>query len=257
MLVRLQKLLADAGVASRRASEKIIVDGRVSVNGKTVKKLGSRVDPAQDDVTVDGTAITPRRKLYVALHKPGGYVCSRHDPLKRPSVHNLLPKEWENLYTVGRLDFESEGLIFLTNDGEFSLRLTHPRFGIRKKYLVEVEGRVEPGTIALFVRGVAHKGETLRVQKGQILKANASRSLIELELSEGKNREVRRLFESQDLKVIGLCRLQIGPIKLGELPSGRWRVLTPIEVKSLVADPEERSNAKPADRTKSRARTQG
>ena len=130
--VRLQKFLAEAGVSSRRAGEAIILDGRVTVNGRIVKELGGKVDPAHDRVTVDGAVLRSKRKLYVALHKPRGYVCSRRDELKRRTVGNLLPREWSNLYSVGRLDFESEGLIFLTNDGEFSLRLTHPRYGVRR-----------------------------------------------------------------------------------------------------------------------------
>ncbi len=234
MLVRLQKFLADAGVASRRASEQIIVAGRVAVNGKTVHELGSRVDPLHDRVAVDGAPVKLRRKLYVALNKPAGFICSRQDPEDRRSVNFLLPKEWKNLYTVGRLDFDSEGLIFLTNDGQFSLHVTHPRYGIRKKYLATVEGRATPDMMARFSRGVRHRGELLKAEKARLLNANNSHSLVELELSEGKNREVRRLFETQGLTVTNLRRIQIGPIKLGELPSGKWRTLTPPEVKSLV-----------------------
>src|SRR5437016_2400160 len=139
-MVRLQKFLADAGVASRRNGEQLILAGRVGVNGQVVRVLGTKIDPARDRVTVDGTAVKTRRKLHLALNKPRGYICSRHDPAKRRAVGDLLPKEWNNLYPVGRLDCDSEGLIFLTNDGEFCLRLTHPRYGTRKKYLVTVEG---------------------------------------------------------------------------------------------------------------------
>ena len=134
MPVRLQKYLADAGVASRRASEAIIVSGRVAVNGVAVTELGTKVDPAHDRVTVDGTPVKGKRKIYLALHKPAGCVCSRQDPLHRRTVGDLIPKEWHNLNSVGRLDFDSEGLIFLTNDGQFSLRLTHPRYGVRKMH---------------------------------------------------------------------------------------------------------------------------
>ncbi|MBI4664058.1 MAG: rRNA pseudouridine synthase [Verrucomicrobia bacterium] len=233
--MRLQKFLAEAGLASRRASEQIILDGRVSINGTVVTELGVRVDPVHDEVAVDGTTIKPKRKLYLALNKPKGYICSRQDPSRRRCIHDLLPKEWRNLFTVGRLDFDSEGLIFLTNDGEFSLRLTHPRFGIPKKYLVGVAGRVEPVMLAPILRGVRHEGQRLKAGKARLLKANNSHSLVELELTEGKNREVRRLFETQGLTVDWLRRLQIGPIRLGELPSGRWRVLSHVEVKSLLS----------------------
>ena len=234
MLVRLQKFLADAGVASRRASEQIIEAGRVTVNGKTVQELGSRVDPLHDRVAVDGAVVKARRKHYVALNKPRGYICTRQDPSSRPCVTDLLPREWKGLYTVGRLDLDSEGLIFLTNDGSFSLFVTHPRYGIRKKYLATVKGRVEHEMVVRMSRGVRNEGEILKAERIRVLNANNSHSLVELELSEGKNREVRRLFESQGLTVERLCRVQIGPIKLGELPSGKWRTLNPTEVSSLL-----------------------
>src|SRR5438270_741325 len=143
-MVRLQKFLAEAGVASRRASEQVIREGRVSVNGETVTELGSKVDPGHDRVVVDGKPVKSKRKIYIALNKPRGLVCSKKDELARPTIYELLPKEWGHLNSVGRLDFNSEGLIFLTNDGEFSLHLTHPRYGVHKKYVAMVEGRVEP-----------------------------------------------------------------------------------------------------------------
>jgi len=210
-VVRLQKFLAEAGVASRRASEKIILEGRVAVNGRTVSELGAKVDSTHDKVTVDGAPARTKRKLYVALNKPPGYLCSQRDEFKRRTVGNLLPKEWNNLYSVGRLDFESEGLIFMTN------------------------GRVESDMLDRITRGVAHEGENLKAEKARVISANNSNSLVELELAEGKNREVRRLFESQGLEVNRLVRTQIGKIKLGELPSGKWRTLTEPEIKSLLA----------------------
>jgi 23S rRNA pseudouridine2605 synthase len=233
--VRLQKFLAEAGVASRRASEQIILEGRVSVNGRTVRELGSKVDSAHDKVAVDGTPVRQKRKVYVALNKPPGYVCSQRDELKRRTIGNLLPKEWGNLQSVGRLDLDSEGLIFLTNDGEFSLHLTHPRYGVRKKYLATVSGRVGSEMLNRFTRGVSDAGEMLKAEKARVLSANNTNSLVELELAEGKNREVRRLFESQGPTVNRLVRMQIGKIKLGELPSGKWRILTEPEIKSLLS----------------------
>jgi len=208
-MVRLQKFLAEAGVASRRASERFILEGRVAVNGRTVRELGGKVDPAEDKVMVDGAAVRPKRKLYVALHKPRGYVCSRRDEFHRRTIGGLLPREWTNLYSVGRLDYDSEGLIFLTNDGEFSLRLTHPRYGVRKKYLATVEGRVEPEMLRRLVSGVSHGGEKLKADKARLLSASNSTSVVELELTEGKNREARRLFESQGLAVSRLVRKKI------------------------------------------------
>jgi len=233
-VVRLQKFLAEAGVASRRASEQIIVEGRVTVNGQSVKELGAKVDPLHDRVTLDGQAVKVKRKLYVALNKPPGLVCSRNDEFDRPTIYDLLPKEWSHLHSVGRLDYNSEGLIFLTNDGEFSLHLTHPRYGIRKKYVAMVEGKVEPEMLQRFTHGIWFEGEKFKAEKARLISATHSQSVVELELAEGKYREVRRLFESQGRTVKRLQRIQIGKIKLGELPLGKWRTLTEPEIKSLL-----------------------
>src|SRR6266545_4475400 len=196
-MVRLQKFLADAGVASRRASERIILAGRVEVNGQIVRVLGTKLDPARDRVSVDGALIKARRKLYVAVNKPRGYICSRHDPAKRRAVGDLLPREWNNLYPVGRL---------------------------------------EPKVLSRLTRGVVHDGERLKAEKARLLSANNSRSAVEVELAEGKYREVRRLFESQGLVVAQLRRTQIGRIKLGDLPVGKWRTLTGPEIKTLLSN---------------------
>lgn len=233
-MVRLQKFLAEAGVASRRAGEQLILDGRVSVNGEMVRQLGSKVDPLHDRISVDGKPVRVKRKLYVALHKPVGCVCSRKDEFERPTIYQLLPKEWGSLYSVGRLDYDTEGLIFLTNDGQFALRLTHPRYEVRKKYLVTLEGRVEAEVLERLRRGVFHQGDKLKAESARLLSASLSRSVVELELTEGKNREVRRMFESQGLNVKRLQRVQIGRIKLGELKPGKWRTLTEPEIKSLL-----------------------
>ncbi|MSU62279.1 MAG: pseudouridine synthase [Pedosphaera sp.] len=235
MLVRLQKFLADAGTASRRASEQFIIEGRVSVNGLVVRELGSKVDSGHDRVTFDGQPVKLKRKLYIALNKPRGYICSREDPEGRREVTDLLPKEWDTLYTVGRLDYNSEGLIFLTNDGEFSLHLTHPRYGVRKKYRVTVEGRLQPETLKQFIEGVYHDGERLSAERAYLIHQGPKESVAEMELAEGKNREVRRMFETQAITVKRLERIQIGNIRLGELPTGRWRTLSETEVRSLMS----------------------
>ena len=234
MSVRLQKFLAEAGVASRRASERLIVNGLVEVNGRVVKELGTKVDPLHDAVKVEGRALKYKRKLYIALNKPRGVLCTRSDELERRIITDLLPREWSHLHPVGRLDRDSEGLIFLSNDGEFTLRLTHPRYGVRKCYRAIVEGRVEPVMLRRFTQGVEHEGELLKAERARIVDASNSHSIVELELAEGKNREVRRLFETQNLLVERLQRTQIGPIRLGELPEGKWRTLTPGEVKALL-----------------------
>lgn len=232
-MVRLQKFLAQAGIASRRASETIIREGRVEVNGQVTTLLGSQVDSRKDVVTVDGKVIQPIRHRYVAVHKPRGVLCTRKDERNRPILGDLLPTDWD-LKPVGRLDRDSEGLIFATNDGEFALRITHPRYGMTKLYRVEVEGKVPRGTLRQFTRGVEHRGEMLRAQKATLISSNRTRSVVEMELTEGKNREIRRLFATQDLKVIRLVRMQIGNIKLGELPIGKWRTLTETELTKLL-----------------------
>jgi 23S rRNA pseudouridine2605 synthase len=234
MPVRLQKFLADAGLASRRASENIILEGRVLVNGKTVQTLGTKVDPLHDKISVDGRPVKTKRKLYLAVNKPEGYICSASDPEHRKTVHDLLPKEWSNLYSVGRLDYHSEGLIFYTNDGDFSLRLTHPRYGIRKKYLVTLKGEVTPEHIRTLQKGVFSEEEVLKAESGRIIKSNKSHSFVELTLTEGKNREVRRMFETLGFEIERLQRVQIGKVKLGQLPRGKWRTLTEPEIKSLM-----------------------
>jgi 23S rRNA pseudouridine2605 synthase len=234
--MRLQKYLAQAGVASRRAGERLITEGQVSVNGRRVSVLGAQVDPDHDRVTVNGELVRARRRLYLALHKPRGVVCTRSDPEGRDTVLALLPSEWADVYPVGRLDRDTEGLLFLTNDGEFCLRLTHPRYGVRKTYLVIVEGRVEPSVMPSLVRGVRDRGEFLKAERARLLQSNNSHSIVEVELQEGKNREIRRLFAALNLNIANLQRTRIGPIKLGELPVGKWRILTAPEVKALQAD---------------------
>lgn len=234
-MVRLQKFLADAGVASRRAGEKLILDGLVRVNGHIVKLLGTKVNPDRDEVIVDGKIVRAFKKVYIALNKPPGCVCSHKDEHDRPTIYDLLPTEWKITHSVGRLDFNSEGLIFLTNDGQFTLHLTHPRYGVRKKYLATVEGEVTRAMLAQFVSGIWHAGEKLQAQKAVMISGGRTRAVVELELTEGKNREVRRLFESQAITVKRLQRIQIGKIKLGELKIGKWRALTPGEIKTLLS----------------------
>jgi 23S rRNA pseudouridine2605 synthase len=234
-VVRLQKFLAEAGIASRRSSEQIITAGRVTVNGKTASQLGVKVDPAGDHVAVDGRAVKPKRKVYLALNKPPGFVCTRSDPRAHDKIGDLLPEQWKDLFSVGRLDCQSEGLIFLTNDGDFCLKLTHPRYRIGRIYVAWIEARVTPEILRKFTAGIVSEGEKLQARRTRLISANNSNSIVELELAEGKNREVRRLFESQGLTVRRLQRVQIGPIKLGQLPVGRWRALTVSEIKSLFA----------------------
>jgi 23S rRNA pseudouridine2605 synthase len=235
MPVRLQKFLADAGVASRRAGEQMIREGRVVVNGIVITGMGAKMDPDHDRVTVDGRSVRVKRKIYLAMHKPRGLVCSHQDEHGRPTIYGLLPAEWGHLHSVGRLDFNSEGLLFLTNDGQFSLKLTHPRYGVRKHYIVSASGLVTREMLKKFEAGVRHDGDLLKAVKTVLVSASDSNSVVELELTEGKNREVRRMFESQGLLIKRLQRVQIGKIKLGELRPGRWRTLTEAEIKTLLS----------------------
>ncbi len=223
-------------MASRRAGEQFILEGRVAVNGQTVRLLGTKIDPDRDQVAVDGKFVRAKKLIYVALNKPVGCVCSRKDELDRPTIYELVPREWDTVQTVGRLDFNSEGLIFLTNDGQFALRLTHPRYGVRKKYLATVEGEVTPAMLQLFKRGIFHEGERLQALAARIISGTRGKSVVELELGEGRNREVRRLFESQAITVKKLQRIQIGKIRLGELKPGKWRTLNAVEIKTLISD---------------------
>lgn len=233
-MVRLQKFLAEAGVASRRSGEQLIAGRRVAVNGKVVTQLGTKVDPAIDKVTLDGAPLRVCEKFYIAFNKPPHVITTRSDDLGRSTIYDVLPSKWASLVPVGRLDRESEGLLFLTNDGDFCLRLTHPRYGVRKHYRAVVDGRVERPMLRKFLEGVQHEGELLKAERVQLVDANNTRSIVELELSEGKNREVRRLFEYLGLTVCALQRTQIGRIRLGELRSGRWRTLTAPEIKTLL-----------------------
>jgi pseudouridine synthase len=238
-MVRLQKYLADASVASRRAAERLITDGLVTVNGKVVTELGTKIDEASARVVVDGAVVRPRRKIYVALHKPRGFICTKHDPESRNVVGDLLPIEWAKaLHPVGRLDCHSEGLIFLTNDGDLTLRLTHPRYGIHKHYRATIVGKLQPEDLRPFTAGIRHEGDLLRADRVHLVSSNNSHSIVELELGEGKNREVRRMFEAIGFEVERLQRTQIGRIRLGELPLGKYRTLTEHEIKSLLQDTE-------------------
>ena len=233
--IRLQKYLSEAGVASRRAGEALIRAGKVEVNGQIVRTLGTKVSPVTDEVAIEGVPIQLKRKLYLAVHKPRGHVCTRRDDKGRPMLNDLLPEEWRHCYSVGRLDRESEGLIFVTNDGEFALRMTHPRHEVRKVYVADIKGRVPEPVLGKLTRGVTHRGERLEAKSAKLLSSNNTRSEVELELAEGKNREVRRLFMALGLKVTRLVRVRIGPIWLGELRAGKWRTLTDTEIKTLLA----------------------
>jgi 23S rRNA pseudouridine2605 synthase/16S rRNA pseudouridine516 synthase len=235
---RLQKVLANAGVASRRVSEELIVAGRVRVNGVVVTELGSRVDPEVDLVDVDGTAVQlDQSKRYVMLNKPTGVVSSMRDERGRPDLRRYT-KDWpERLYNVGRLDAETSGLLVLTNDGDLAHVLAHPSFGVTKVYIAKVSGRVLPQTIAKLTRGIELEDGPIAADKARLLDASATgsgTSLVELTLHSGRNRIVRRMMAEVGHPVLELVRRQFGPLHLGTLPVGRARELTKVERGALL-----------------------
>ncbi len=233
---RIQKALAAAGVASRRAIEELVVQGAITVNGKLVTELPCFVDLDTDEIRVDGRRIRPpsREKVYFLLNKPRGVVCTMSDPQKRPRAIDLIPEIPERLYTVGRLDVESTGLILLTNDGELTERLTHPRYGVMKRYVVRVQGKIAGEDIETLKAGELYL-EGKRVQRStvRVLRRNPEETLLEVGLSEGLNREVRRLLARLGYKVRRLHRRAIGPITDDGLKIGSFRMLHPREVKAL------------------------
>lgn len=227
--VRLQKFMADCGVASRRACETLIVDGRVKVNGKVVRILGTKIDPLKHQVEVDGKQLTSNlTKTYIAFHKPRGILSTMLDPENRPSLQDYFGDFEERLFHVGRLDKESEGLILLTNDGQWAHRASHPSFEIEKTYLVETK---EPLTRTALQRLIS--GVDLDDGFAQVSSARAHGNRTEVVIHEGRNQIVRRLFDEVEFPVLRLIRTSIGSIKLGELPEGRWRSLNNVEVSSL------------------------
>jgi 23S rRNA pseudouridine2605 synthase len=233
-LVRLQKFLAEAGVASRRHCEQLIEARKVSVNGQTVFLLGTKIDPERDHVTVAGQPVACERKVYIALNKPAGILCTNRDTEGRKRAVDILPRSLPRLYTVGRLDKDTEGLLLLTNDGTFSLRLTHPRYKMSKTYLVEVQGELKKTEIARLLEGVRSEGELLRAEKVFAVRAQKESTELRLVLGEGKKRQIRRMMANIGHPVKRLVRLAIGPLELGNLEISQWRYLTHEEIRKLM-----------------------
>lgn len=234
--VRLQKVLATAGLGSRRACENLITAGRVEVDGVLVTELGVRIDPDKNVVHVDGLRIQLDQSLLtLALNKPLGVVSTMHDPDGRPTLAEFVADRPERLFHIGRLDADSEGLILLTNDGELANRLAHPKYEIPKTYLVHVEGRV-PATLGnKLTHGIELEDGVAKVDKFRIVDATPQASLIEVELHEGRNRIIRRMFAEAGYPVNQLVRTKIGPVRLGDLRPGRVRVLGQTELGTLMA----------------------
>ncbi|WP_226532810.1 pseudouridine synthase [Microbacterium paraoxydans] len=233
--VRLQKVLAGAGVASRRVVEQYITEGRIRVNGVIVTELGRRIDPERDLVDVDGTAVQlDVSKRYVMLNKPTGIVSSMKDENGRPDLRRFTDQFEERLYNVGRLDAETSGLLILTNDGALAHVLAHPSFGVTKVYIAKVEGTVLPQTISKLTKGIELEDGRIAADKARLLDTSRGSSLVELTLHSGRNRIVRRMLAAVGHPVTELVRRQFGPLHLGTLPAGKTRELTKIELGALL-----------------------
>jgi 23S rRNA pseudouridine2605 synthase len=236
---RLQKILSQAGIASRRAAEKLIADGRVSVNGTTVREMGTKADPSADDIRVDGRRLKgPERLRYILLNKPGGYVTTRSDPQRRPTVIDLLRGVREYVYPVGRLDYDTEGLLLLTNDGDLAARLTHPRHGVERTYEARVAGMPDSGAIDRLRAGIPLDGRRTQPADVDLLSRRAKGSgdrdaLLRITIREGRNRQVRRMCEAIGHPVKALARTRIGSLTDRQLKPGMWRDLRAEEIRAL------------------------
>jgi 23S rRNA pseudouridine2605 synthase len=234
---RLQKILSQAGIASRRASEQLMLEGRVTVNGVTVRELGSKADPAHDHIRVDGRRIkVVQQHRYILLNKPRGYVTTRSDPQRRPTVIDLLHGVREYIYPVGRLDFDSEGLLLLTNDGDLAARLTHPRHGVARVYEARVLGIPDAHDIDRLARGVTIDGRPTGPAQVALRpggRRGDDRATLIITIREGRNRQVRKMCDAIGHPVTHLKRVSIGPIRDAKLQVGRWRDLTAAEVEKL------------------------
>ncbi|QDZ13564.1 pseudouridine synthase [Humibacter ginsenosidimutans] len=232
---RLQKVMAAAGVASRRVSEQLIVEGRVRVNGTVVRELGRRIDPAVDELEVDGTAVQlDPSKRYVMLNKPTGVVSTMRDDRDRPDLRRYTDQYEERLFNVGRLDADTSGLLLLTNDGEVANVLAHPSFGVTKTYIATVRGAVVPATLSKLMRGIELEDGEVAADKARLVQASATQSIVEVTLHSGRNRIVRRMLAAVGHPVTALVRRQFGPLRLGTLKSGATRDLTKIELGQVL-----------------------
>ena len=230
---RLQKLLAQAGLGSRRACELLILEGRVTVNGEVVNELGAKFDPLTSKIAVDGQKIQPEKFVYYLVYKPKGYVSTSNDPSGRALVLDLVPKAKERLFIVGRLDRFSEGLMLLTNDGSLTQRLLHPKYGVEKTYRVTVAGDAGQELVRKLTDGIWLAEGKVRARRAKVIDHRGNTSVLEIVLAEGKNREIRRMLARLDHKVLSLLRVAIGPLYIKGLSEGAWRELSDAEVDRL------------------------
>jgi 23S rRNA pseudouridine2605 synthase len=235
---RLQKILSAAGIASRRLSEELITQGRVSVNGKVVTELGTKADPSRDEIKVDGRRIRiEQRRVYILLNKPRGHVTTRSDPQGRPTVMDLVKRVKEYVYPVGRLDYDSEGLLLLTNDGELAARLTHPRHEVERVYEVRVKGVPDAHELDRLSKGILIEGRRTSHARVNIAHVRETpggpQAVIEIAIHEGRQRQVRKMFDAVGHPVVRLRRVAIGPISDDALATGHYRELTRDELARL------------------------
>jgi pseudouridine synthase len=225
---RIQKILARAGIASRRKAEALVLEGRVTVNGLPVSRLGSKADPERDEIRLDGKRISRHGAppAYIALYKPPGYVTTLSDPLGRPTVANLVKGVPGRIFPVGRLDYDSEGLLLMTNDGDFAQRVQHPRYGISKEYSVKVRGAVPEATLALLRKGTRLEDGFFKPLGISLEKRNPGSTWFRVTIQEGKNRVIRRYFDSLGHPVARLIRTAVGNIRLEDMKAGEYRYLT-------------------------------
>jgi len=234
MQIRLNKFLAQRGIASRRKADELIRQGRVAVNGRVVEDLGVKVDDIEDRIDVDGKKVqTERTFVYGMLNKPAGYLVTLNDPFRRPTIRKLIPRLERGVVPVGRLDQDSEGLLLLTNDGELAFRLTHPRYEVKKTYLVRVAGDIPSGEISKLQKGIFLDGRKTAPAEISSREHNPQTSVLQVEVHEGRKREVRRMFEAVGHRVLWLKRVAFAGLQLEPLPSGKWRLLTKNEVRYL------------------------
>lgn len=243
--MRLAKYIAQAGITSRRKAEELIARGRVMVNGVVIREQGVQVEPEKDEIKVDGTAITRDRPVYLLLNKPLGVICSMDDTHGRPTVAQLVSKIDARVFPVGRLDYDSEGLLLMTNDGDFANLITHPRYGIKKRYRVKVKGCVNRQALQRLRQGVDLEDGITSPAGVKVLSSSAESSLLEMELGEGKKREVRRMCAAVGFPVLHLQRTALSFLSLQGIAPGKFRYLTPGEVERLKKEAAANRSNKP------------
>lgn len=232
--MRLNKFLSNSGVASRRKCDELISQGKVFVNGKVVSELGLQINEKKDKVMVEGKQIKlPSSFVYIKLNKPKGYACTAHDEKGRKTIYELIDTD-ERLFSIGRLDYDTEGLILLTNDGDFANKVAHPKYAIEKEYRVTIEGQIKESELAVLRKGVVVDGERMPSAKVEFLSADDKFTKLSVVIDEGQNRQIRRMFEAIGKSIRLLKRVRIGQVRLGGLKRGDYRDLTEDELNSLV-----------------------